>query len=137
MRSGSKSLPGCVWASRSLEVRETILTNVDAKWPFLKNQLASGTTWAKTCLIFYCVFPRLNSGPPVSRRQDESRCHQVCIFIDQSERELRALRHQGRFSKSVRTPTPQALFGELRAAPPFEKKRKEGGVRSTLLSLWK
>ena len=33
---------------------------------------------------FDAAYVRFGSGPPVSRRRDESRGHQVCIFIDQS-----------------------------------------------------
>ena len=42
-------------------------------------------------LIFYYKYWCLNSRPPVSCRRDESKCHQVCIFIDQSERRSRYL----------------------------------------------
>ena len=39
----------------------------------------------KKIMIFYCKYA-WKKWPTVSRRRDESKCHQVCIFIDQSER---------------------------------------------------
>ena len=61
---------------------------------------------------FDAAYVRFGSGPPVSRRRDESRCHQVCIFIDQSAARTAGVGTVGVFSNTVRTPTPQALFGE-------------------------
>ena len=48
---------------------------------------SSGTVWSKKIEKVNDsdgAYVRFGSGPPVSRRRDESRCHQVCIFIDQS-----------------------------------------------------
>ena len=48
---------------------------------------SSGAVWSKKfekVNDFERAYVRFGSGPPVSRRRDESRCHQVCIFIDQS-----------------------------------------------------
>ena len=64
--------------------------------------------------IFYCVFPRLSSRPTVSPRRDDSRCHQVPIFIDQSRRNAGGHPLQGPFfPRTARTlHTLKLLFGE-------------------------
>ena len=65
-------------------------------------------------LFLHCVFPRLSSRPTVSPRRDDSRCHQVPIFIDQSRQNARGLTLQGPFiPNTARTLHRKLCLGNL------------------------
>ena len=67
-------------------------------------------------LIFYCKYWCLSSRPPVSCRQDESKCHQVVVFPDPHERRVPAPTSQGPFATPLEPLIASSVWGTSQGA---------------------
>ena len=96
------STPGVVWGPPVASK----LSAEPVRWPTgLRRQMEQKKS------ILYCKYWCLSSRTPVSRRRDDSRCHQVPVFPDQNGAHRTAATFQGPFTNTVRTPLRKLCLG--------------------------